>query len=53
MMVFVDPDFQKKCIGTELSKVMYRMAIEKYDAKFFDAVTFSDKPHPLSWYRKQ
>lgn len=51
--VFVDPDHQKKGIGTELSKVMYKTAVEKYGATHFDAFTFSDREHPLSWYKKQ
>ena len=50
--VFIDPAYQMKGIGTELSKVIYRTAIDKYDAKYFDAITFSDKTHPLSWYKK-
>lgn len=51
--VFVDPDYQKKGIGTELSKTIYKTAINKYNAKCFDAITFSNKKHPLSWYKKQ
>ncbi len=51
--IFVDPDYQGKGVGTELSKVMYKTAIEKYDAKYLVAFTFSDKTHPLSWYKKQ
>jgi len=51
--MFVDPDYQKKGIGSELSKVMYRTALEKYDAKIFDAITFSKKEHPLKWYKRQ
>lgn len=51
--IFVDPDFQKKGIGTLLSKVMYKTAIEKYNAIYFNAVTFKQTQHPLGWYKKQ
>src|SRR3989344_8735665 len=51
--VFVDTDYQKKGIGTELSKAMYKTAIEKYNANYFDGITFADNKHPLSWYKKQ
>ena len=51
--IFVDSDYQKRGVGTELSKKMYRSAIEKYNAKCFDTYTFSGSEHPLSWYKKQ
>jgi len=50
--VFVDPDYQKKGVGTALSELMYRSAVKKYNAKRFDAITFKKTKHPLSWYKK-
>ncbi len=51
--IFVDPDCQRKRVGTELSKVMYKTAIKRYNAKCFDAITFRTPEFPLSWYKSQ
>ena len=51
--IIIDPDHQKKGIGSKISKVVYRTAIEKYNAKCFEANTFKHHKHPLSWYKKQ
>lgn len=51
--IFVRPDLQKHGIGTELSKVMYRTALEKFDAKVFETYTFRKTLFPLEWYRRQ
>jgi len=50
--LFVSPDFQKLGIGTELSKKMYKIALEKYDVVSFDTFTFNTS-FPLNWYKKQ
>ncbi len=50
--IFVDPDLQKKGIGSKLSVVMFEQAIEKYAAKVWDTYTFRNSEHPLSWYKK-
>lgn len=51
--VFVHPDFQRKGVGKELSRAMYRLALKKYKVKSFDTTTFKKKEFPLSWYRSQ
>ena len=50
--VFVHPDYQKRGIATELSKKVYRTAIEKYDVTRTDGTTFSDRKFPLEWHLK-
>lgn len=50
--VFVDFAYQKHKVGTELSRVMYNDAIEKYKITSIDFVTFSKDGFPLSWYEK-
>ena len=49
--IFVDPLYQKYGIGTELTKVMFKKAIEKYNVKIVEGITFSKFKHPLSWYK--
>lgn len=51
--LFVDPDYQKRGVGTLLSKKMFSEAIEKYKARVWDTYTFKKTKHPLSWYKKQ
>ena len=51
--IFVHPKFQKTGIGTELSKVMYHTALDKYKVVSFDTYTFSKTEFPLRWYKKQ
>lgn len=48
--IFVGFDYHKLGIGTELSKAMYKKAIEKYKITSIDLVTFSKNGFPLSWY---
>jgi aminoglycoside 6'-N-acetyltransferase I len=50
--VFVDYDYHKHKIGTELSKVMYKTALDKYKITSIDLSTFSKNGFPLSWYEK-
>lgn len=49
--IFVHPEYQKHRVGSELSKAMFRTAIEKYDAIVWDTYTFKGVDHPLSWYK--
>lgn len=49
--IFVHPDYQKRGIGTELSKHLYKFAINKYDVVRFDTYTFK-KGFALEWYKK-
>ncbi len=49
--IFVHPNFQKKGIGTELSKTLFNKAIEKYDATSYDATTYNNHKFPLNWYK--
>jgi len=51
--VFVHPKHQKSGVGTELSKVMYKTALDKYNVVAFDTYTFSKTDFPLKWYKKQ
>jgi GNAT superfamily N-acetyltransferase len=48
--IFVHPDYQKKGIGTKLSKFMFEYAIKKYNVVRWDTYTFKDK-YPLDWYK--
>jgi len=50
--VFVDYQYHKHKIGTELSKAIYKTAFDKYDITSIDLVTFSKNGFPLSWYEK-
>ena len=51
--IFVDPDYQKQGIGSELSKSMYNLAIKKYKVVRFDTYTFKKTEFPLKWYKSQ
>lgn len=48
--IFVRTDFQKKGVGSALSKKMFEKAIKKYDVKVWDTYTFKGK-YPLKWYK--
>lgn len=50
--IFVHPDFQSKGVGSELTKKMFRIAIEKYQVTTWDSFTFTKYDFPLSWYKK-
>ncbi len=49
--IIVDPKYQKHGVGSELSKTMFKAAIEKYNVSIWDAYTFKNSEHPLSWYK--
>ena len=49
--VFVDYNYHKQGIGSKLSKVIYKTALEKYDIASIDLTTFSKNGFPLSWYK--
>lgn len=51
--LFVHVDYQRKGIGTELFKIMYETALEKYSVTSFDTYTFKKTEFPLSWYKSQ
>jgi ribosomal protein S18 acetylase RimI-like enzyme len=51
--LFVDPFYQKKGIGKQLSLELYVLAIKNHNVKSFDLLTFKDRDFPLSWYKKQ
>jgi GNAT superfamily N-acetyltransferase len=51
--IFVHPEYQNRGVGTELSKTLYRAALEKYNAVGFDTYTFKHHSFPLSWYKAQ
>ena len=48
--LFVHPDFQKKGVGTALSKALFKKALEKYKVTYYDAITYTNHEFPLSWY---
>jgi GNAT superfamily N-acetyltransferase len=50
--IFVDPDYQKYGVGTQLLKHVFETAISKYDVVAWDTFTYTDTSHPLSWYTK-
>ncbi len=50
--IFVHPDYHKKGIGTELSKTVFRVALQKYQVVSWVATTFKNKEFPLSWYQR-
>lgn len=51
-VVFVDTEHQKQGIAKLLFKKVIKEAMEKYDAKSFEAVTFAGNEFPLTWYKK-
>lgn len=48
--IFVDPDYQKKGIGTKLLKFVFDYAIKRYNVVRFDTVTVKGK-YPVKWYK--
>ena len=51
-VVFVDINFQKRGIATLLLKEIISKAKDKYGVEIFEAITFSEKEFPLTWYEK-
>lgn len=50
--VFVDFTHHRQKIGAELSKTIYKTALQQYQIISIDLVTFSKNGFPLSWYQK-
>ncbi len=51
-VVFVDTEHQKQGVAKLLFKKVINEAMNKYDAKSFEAVTFAGNEFPLTWYKK-
>lgn len=52
--VFVQSEYQKAGIGSQLFLEHFRLATEKYKAKTIEAHTYEEADgYPLNWYRKQ
>ncbi|MFH1751792.1 MAG: GNAT family N-acetyltransferase [archaeon] len=51
--VFVDPDYQRKGIATELYKKLYRQALKKYAVSYSESVTFKNFKFPLEWHKSR
>lgn len=51
--IFIHPDYQRKRIGVDLSKTVYKKALQKYAVTFFDTNTFKKTEFPLYWYLSQ
>ena len=49
--IFVNPEHQRKGIGTELSRHLLRTAIDKYGVVAFDTYTFRLTDFPFRWYK--
>ena len=48
--IFVQPDYQKKGVGTKLLKYVFEYAIKKYKVIRWDTYTVKSK-YPLRWYK--
>ena len=48
--IFVHPEYQRRGIGTKLSKFMFEYALKKYKVVRWDTYTFKGK-YPLKWYK--
>lgn len=49
--IFVNPNYQKKGVGTELCKSMFKLALEKYHVVRWDTFTFREG-FALDWYKR-
>jgi ribosomal protein S18 acetylase RimI-like enzyme len=49
--IFVHPDYQRRGIATELSKIVYKKALDVYQVVIFEATTFKKEEFPLKWYK--
>jgi N-acetylglutamate synthase-like GNAT family acetyltransferase len=50
--IFVAQESQKKSVGTKLFITLLEKAIDKYDVKTFEGITFAGDNFPTSWYKK-
>jgi len=52
--IFVANNYQKQGIASKLFHEHFKIAMEKYDAKFMEAHTYQEENgYPLNWYKKQ
>jgi len=51
--IFVDPEYQKYGVGSELSKIVYKKALDEYKVTYFEGITFAKNEFPMSWYKSQ
>ncbi len=52
--IFVASNYQKQGIASKLFHEHFKIAMEKYDAKFMEAHTYQEENgYPLNWYKKQ
>lgn len=51
--IFVHPSYKNKGIGTKLSIILYKKAVQKYNVVTFDTFTFKKTEFPLRWYLSQ
>jgi len=50
--IFVHPDHQRRGLGTELIKRVFKTARDKYKAVAWDAFAPNKFKHPLNWYKE-
>ncbi len=50
--LFIEPRFQRLGIGRRLVGELLLRAKKKYHATVFEAITFSKKEFPMSWYKR-
>jgi len=51
-VIFTEINNQKKGVATLLLKKVLEEAMDKYDAKIFEAVSFAGDEFPLTWFKK-
>ncbi len=50
--LFVEPRVQRSGIGSRLTRELLLRAKKKYHATTLEAITFSKKEFPMSWYKR-
>jgi GNAT superfamily N-acetyltransferase len=48
--IFIDPDFQRKSVGSQLLKILCEKAHDMYAATHIEAMTFREAEFPKKWY---
>jgi GNAT superfamily N-acetyltransferase len=51
-IIFVDNTCQVNGVGKALFRKMLEKAVEKYQARSFEAITFAGKEFPQNWYKR-